>query len=56
VSRGGSKRIVAAVKSKVSNEKSDPDMDWEGLANIDMLRILLTQGDKCNKSEGWKDW
>eukprot|EP00979_Chaetoceros_neogracilis_P018260 scaffold10559_cov267-Chaetoceros_neogracile.AAC.18 len=28
--RGGSKRIVATVKSKVSNEKSDPDMDWEG--------------------------
>jgi hypothetical protein len=54
VSRGGgSKRIVAAVKSKISNKESDLDMDREGLDNIDMLRILLTKGDKCNKSKGW---
>ena len=54
VSRGGgSKRIVAAVKSKISKKESDLDMDREGLDNIDMLRILLTKGDKCNKSKGW---
>eukprot|EP00979_Chaetoceros_neogracilis_P007876 scaffold1700_cov286-Chaetoceros_neogracile.AAC.2 len=54
VSRGGgSKRIVAAVKSKISKKESDLDMDRKGLNNIDMLRIELTQGAKRNKSKGW---
>jgi len=42
------------VKSKVSNKENDLDVDREGLNNIDMLRILLTQevvlGDDLSKN------
>ena len=42
------------MKSKVSNKENDLDVDREGLNNIDMLRILLTQevvlGDDLSKN------